>query len=697
MRGKLFSIALGFTLLNCSVVISAEEAINNKTIVLPEVVVTGQVEKQSLTVLSPSQAAVNIKKTPGGVDLINQDDYKTGRATMITDILGYSPGIIAQQRDTGAQESRVSIRGSGLQRTFHLRGIKLLQDGIPVNDADGSGDFYRVEPLATLYTEVYRGGNALRFGGTTLGGAINFVSPTGYDADQWQARFEGGSFGYIRSQLSSGQVLGPVDYYISASQFKQEGFRNHTVQDNHYETANVGYKMNDHWETRVYLTNAVIKAKLGGSLRKSQLLADPTQANSSSVSGNQKRDQTYNRISGKTTYKKDETQIDFSIFGSKMDLFHPIFQVLDIDTANIGGEVRYTNTSNLWEKENQFTIGFSPTLVYYTDDRHVNSGGARGARTAEFDNKAYNLDLFAENQLKLMERWSLINGLQLSYADRQITDYFQNNGDDSGNAVYRSINPKSGLMYDLTEEAQAFVGYSRSYEPPTFSELFNSSGDFLNNKAQSGSTWETGVRGKEGRYSYDVTYYYSLLDKELLSLSDGSGNPLGTINSRGNTIHQGIELGGKISLVSGLLAKDGVKQDNIYTHGIYNWSRFRFDGDPVYGNNQLPSLPEHFFKMELMYDHPIGIYFGPHVERVASKYPIDMANTFFADPYTIWGLKAGFKIPQGLSVFVEGKNLSDEIYAASTSIVNNSAGADTNAVFNPGNGRAWYGGVEWKW
>ncbi len=101
--------------------------------------------------------------------------------------------------------------------------------------------------------------------------------------------------------------------------------------------------------------------------------------------------------------------------------------------------------------------------------------------------------------------------------------------------------------------------------------------------------------------------------------------------------------------------------------------------------------------MELMYEHPSGIYFGPNWERVASKYPIDMANTYFADTYNIWGMKAGYKMAKGPSIFIEGKNITDEIYAASTGIVNNAAGADTNAVFNPGSGRAWYGGVEWKW
>ena len=40
----------------------------------------------------------------------------------------------------------------------------------------------RLEPLAARYVEVYRGPNALQYGAATLGGAINFVSPTGRSA-----------------------------------------------------------------------------------------------------------------------------------------------------------------------------------------------------------------------------------------------------------------------------------------------------------------------------------------------------------------------------------------------------------------------------------------------------------------------------------------------------------------------------------
>ncbi|MDH4653383.1 Plug domain-containing protein [Pseudomonas sp. JG-B] len=63
----------------------------------------------------------------------------------------------------GAEEARLSIRGSGLQRTFHGRGLLLMQDGAPVNLADGSFDFQTIEPLTTDHIEVLRGANAWRY------------------------------------------------------------------------------------------------------------------------------------------------------------------------------------------------------------------------------------------------------------------------------------------------------------------------------------------------------------------------------------------------------------------------------------------------------------------------------------------------------------------------------------------------------
>ena len=176
--------------------------------VLPETVVTAKPE--SLTNPSISSLREQVAETIGAGEIIDAETYKRGRSTTLKDALDFAPGVFVQPR-FGAEEARISIRGSGIQRTFHGRGLKLLQDGIPINLADGSFDFQVIEPLASKAVEVFRGSNGLEYGATTLGGALNFISYTGYDAPLLDARFEFGSFNTYRAQLASGDVVGPFD------------------------------------------------------------------------------------------------------------------------------------------------------------------------------------------------------------------------------------------------------------------------------------------------------------------------------------------------------------------------------------------------------------------------------------------------------------------------------------------------------
>jgi iron complex outermembrane receptor protein len=102
-------------------------------------------------------------------------------------------------------------RGSGLSRGFHMRGLTLLQDGVPINLADDNGDFQELEPIFFDHLEVYRGANALRFGSGTLGGAINGVTPTGRTARGIYLRGDAGGFDSVRGLVSAGVASERVD------------------------------------------------------------------------------------------------------------------------------------------------------------------------------------------------------------------------------------------------------------------------------------------------------------------------------------------------------------------------------------------------------------------------------------------------------------------------------------------------------
>lgn len=661
---------------------STDEPIQLKTIqvIAPEM-------EPAITVPSLPEAKRAMRRVPGGANVIDSETYATGRASTVQDALGYSPGVFVQSR-AGAEESRLSIRGSGIQRTFHLRGIKILQDGSRLNLADGGADFQAIEPLATRYIEVFRGGNALQYGSTMLGGAINFVTPTGYDAERFRARGEAGSFGYNRLMASSGGVHGSLDYFASVSRYSQDSFRDWAATDNWRMFSNAGYRITPDLETRFYLTYVKSDSQLPGNLTKAQLKSDPRQANAFSLFGRQKRDIDLIRVANRTVLKLGNSQqLEFSGFYSHKDLWHPIFQVLAQPTNDYGIGLRYINEMPIASYRNRFVLGFEPSWGNVMDNRFKNDGGNAGARTAKFDQHASSYVVYGENQFYLLPQLSLIVGGQYTYTTRKQKDLFMAGGvDQSRSRNYQRFTPKAGLIYDLNPDIQFFSNVSTSFEPPSFAELTSGpvqAPTFA--KAQRAITFEVGSRGRLFNMAeWDVALYRAHVRNELLALVDpATSSPIGTANAD-KTVHQGIELGLDVELAK-----------MLYLRQMYMFSDFKFDKDAAFGNNQLAGIPRHFYKAELTYRHADGYYIGPNVEWSPQKYYVDHANTLSADSYALLGFKIGKRSKSGFSWFAEARNLTDRKYAATTGVVENARGID-QAQFLPGDGRSFFAGLEYR-
>lgn len=661
------------------------------TVHLDEISVVSNRPAASSTQPDIETAKATINKTAGGVTVVDMEDVREGRVSNFTDTLGLAAGVLAQSR-FGAEETRLSIRGSGLQRTFHGRGIKLMQDGVPVNQADGSFDFQAIEPMATRYIEVYRGANALRYGASTLGGAINFISPTGYDAEKLSVRAEAGSFDYRRLGISSGGVVGDFDYFISGSTFNQDGFRDFAVQDAERINANFGYKINNDVETRFYIGYAKSDSALPGNLTKAQLKDDPSDAFLSTTVGQQRRDIDLFRIANKTNIiLSDHSNLQLSAYYSDKKNFHPIFQVIDQDTQDYGFEARFSQIGELFGHKNEFVVGITPSYGVADDERSVNNLGVRGARTNKLQTRSKNLEAYAENRFYVLPEVSLIAGLQYTHSERKLTDKFfatpaQN---ESFDATYVQTNPKVGVLYDYKPNVQFYANVSRSYEPPSFGEL---AGGIRPNivDAQEGTTFEIGSRGNSESIDWDFSAYYAQLKKELLQTAvfAAGNNPAAAVQTTNadKTVHAGIELGLTARLPLNLEWRQSL---------LVN--KFRFDDDDTFGNRDLPGLQKTLLRGELMYRNN-GFYIGPTVEFSPQRYAVDFAETLYVDNYTLFGFKAGQQVNQHFSWFLDVRNLSDKKYAATAAVILDATRPGTNqSLFLPGDGRSAYAGITWTY
>lgn len=666
-------------------------------IALETIDVEGKQIEGSVTQPNINQAREEINKTAGGVTVVDMEQVREGRTSNFADTLGLATGVLAQSR-FGAEETRLSIRGSGIQRTFHGRGIKLMQDGILVNLADGSFDFPAIDPMATDYIEVHRGANAFQYGSSNLGGSVNFISRTGYTAPKFEVRTEGGSYGYYRLGVSTGGVVDDVDYFVTASKYHSDSFRDNAQQSADRLTGNVGYKINDYIETRFYVGYVNNDSQLSSSLTKQQLKEEPRQATVTSGplagQGISERDINLTRIANKTTFQFDSSKLELGAFYSQKSLFHPIIDlfvfgndsigVIDQETDDYGLSAKYTHQSHLFGFGNELIVGYIPTYgeVDYKNFRNVNA--TRGALINKQSQIASNHEVFVEDRLSLTPDLTFIAGLQYTNARRKSNDEFIRpaTGDQSYDARYNGYSPKLGVLFQLKPAVQLFANVSQSFEPPSHGELNLIVADAL--KAQRGATFEIGTRGNSQYVDWDVAIYEAHLDNELLQVGI-AGSPFATVTTNADkTIHRGLELGLTARLPFSLESRTS-----------YLLNNFKLDGDATYGNNRLPGIQRQLLRSELLYrgSHFLSnFYFGPTIEWSPERYNVDFAESLYADNYFIWGLKAGQKVNEHWSWFLEGRNLANQKYAASTGISRDLNGADT-ATFLPGDGRTAYMGV----
>src|SRR5690606_36352057 len=117
---------------------------------------------------SPAKEKARLQRVAGGTNVITPQEEV--RLATLRDALDYQPGIVGQDFFGGIDQPRLNIRGSGIQSNPLNRGVLLMQDGLPLNEADGSFVIGLLEPRNARLISVRRGANALSAGASTLGG-----------------------------------------------------------------------------------------------------------------------------------------------------------------------------------------------------------------------------------------------------------------------------------------------------------------------------------------------------------------------------------------------------------------------------------------------------------------------------------------------------------------------------------------------
>lgn len=689
------------------------------------------VEEGSLTTPSLDEALQDIRLQPGGAGIVPAEEYLRGRVSNLEDALRLTPGVFVTSQN-GGDDVFLSIRGSGLSNRAFGRGVNGFIDGIIPTGRIDSGITNQIIPLlATEYIEVYRGGNALDLGATALGGIINFVPYTGYTAEKLRIRSEFGPDNYYRNWVASGDVIGNMDYFFSFDTFNYAGFRQQSQVNNYRLHFNVGYS-EENFESRTYFFGDRALQELPGVIPKSVALDTFRRAGTFNSFIDTDRNWLAGRIANKTTWITDYgNQFTVAAYGSYEELDHlptPFVGIIDNDYRELGVTVRYDIHGELMDRPNQISIGsrFAYQDSEFNRFRYLGTGEEKDLSQQSFDAtfRARQFEVFIQDTLEVTDRLRLINGIQFFHTDRIFNDRAFTAlippgpippfppqppvtvGDQSFQENFDEVNPRFGFTYDLTDDLLLFGNVSRSAEAPSGSEISDRV-DFLDAfpnlaplAAQTAWTPEIGIRGALTDYLYfDLTYYHSFIDDELLFRQGPVPNTT-IVENFDSTIHEGIELGVELDVARGILTQASSRpedSDLLHLSLVYNWSDFRFDNDPVFGNSRLPGIPEHNLFAILRYEHPNGISIAPNL-RYLSSYPLTFDNSggdaFEIDDYALVGMQLGYQATEDLFCFVDIRNLTDARFLADGNITSTADGAE--ALVTPGDDIAVYFGFDFR-
>jgi iron complex outermembrane receptor protein len=652
-----------------------------------------------VTVTGKRTAQSSIVTVPGGTSVVSAEQLQETRISNLSDALQNVPGVFAQSI-SGGEATLLSIRGSGLTKGgfTYGEGVQVLYDGLPVTSIYGT-PYESFDPNVISRVDIYKGANAFDYGATQLGGVIDFIQHTGQDSDPLFVRLEGGSYGYQREQLSSGQVIGPLDYYVSLTHFQTGGYLDNSAASSGRIFANVGYQITPTLKTRLYFSDSRQYEENISGETLAQALTNPV-ANNPYTGARVNMGSVL--LGSKTDWEVDpNSNLELGL-GYKDTPLHNgnLPQRTYWNVSDWYAQLRYQRQDTLFGHESHTTAA---VLTDYgvTGSNATVTNDTTQAVLGKVAYGGHNITLLASNDFAVTSKLWLLTGL--AWIDQERDNQIQNplpaSVSPSIARTYDNFTPRVGFRYDLEPGIQVYGNYSRLIEAPqTISYTTTANGAYTGFttsglKPQVGDSYEVGLRGAFDRLTWDIDYFNEQLRNELETIyttlpNTDPKNPNGitATTNASPTVKEGVEASATLLLWQA----DG---DRLSLKQSYTWDDFYFrNRNLALGQGIEPRVPTNFYQAELNLNHRSGLYGSVSVESVLSPYPVDYVNKTFAPVYAIWGLAVGYKPPKAKwRVFVQGENLSGAKYISSASQTFQATPA--SAIYTPGVGRTVTGGL----
>ncbi|MBA4072414.1 MAG: hypothetical protein C0497_11345 [Gemmatimonas sp.] len=702
-RFRLRATLLGYLprFVDVDLAVGSETSVNITLVQAPSIL--------SQVVVSATRSDQELANVPASVSVVSQDIIQGAgrRNTNIEEALRTVPGLVIRDQLGGASRVTIAIRGAGSSNTFGVRSIRLLIDGIPKNNAGGSGqDLANLDMTSISNIEVLRGPASTLYG-NQAGGVVAMTTETGGETPRRQLQVLGGSFGFARVHAkATGQAFGgAVSYLTSAWRTQQNGYRDNSNFDQTGFTSKFVYRP----DVRNTITGVMSYDNLGqdvpGGLTAGEMRATPTIADSTSFTRvNGVRLDNFGRFDefrfGLNVQRSltETEQLETQIFYVPRTIHKSPAQTQFIQQSflNRGVTTRLLSTRQIGSLGSRFTTGvdFHDTPIQTTTTGRPGTTSA-GTAFSAFDEQATAVGVYALEELALRDDVTLTAGVR--YDNIRFRQQNKLRKDLTRPRTFTRVTPKVGLTYRVGPSLSAYANVSESFEAPVIGQLRNSprsDGEFVTNQVVQPltiRTYEIGTRGAAGRGSFELAVFSQKLSDQQVNVSFVRVPPLtgqfAALVNAAAVKQRGVEAGAKFALTRTLTLA-----------GTYTYSDFSFEryvaGTSNFAGNELPGIPKHNGFAELRYSDERGITGGVEFQSVG-KFFLNDANTATNDAYRLVNLRVGLERSLGrvqFSPFAAVNNVFSEVYSSQPQI---NAGA--GRFFNPLPGVNYTAGLKVNW
>jgi len=635
-----------------------------------------------------------LNSIPASISVVSGDEIRHTRQQLgLDEALARVPGVFFQNRYNFAQDLRIAIRGFGARSNFGVRGIKILIDDIPETLADGQSQVDSIDLASVRQIEVLRGPASAMYG-NAAGGVINIQSERGGTEPFVEARYAVGDFGYRKQQLKAGGAVGRLDYLVSLSDLRIDGYRVHSEAKSTQINSLFRFRLDERSDFSLIISasDQPVSNDPGG-VTLTDATANPRAARDRNVAFNagEALDQqtiglSYKRTTASGGVFAARNYYRFRDFSNRLPFTGG--GIVAFDRFFAGGGVSYTQPFDFGGYRHRLIAGVDYDRQRDDRQRFDNNEGMQGALTLDQDERITSTGLFVRDEIKVSDQITVTVGLRYDNVEFNVADSFLADGNDSGSRSINDVSPSIGFVYAGTNQQVVYGNIATAFETPTSTEFANPDGGGGFNpdlRPQKSVSYELGLRGPLSETSrYEIAVFNIDVDDELIPFEIATNPGRNFFSNAGKSTRRGMELALSAEPVPGL------SLSLAYTWSRFEFDRFIDDNGNDFSGNTIPGIPESFAHADISYAHASG-YFVAVDAMVSDKLFANNANSATVDGATVANFRFGFKKAYGkleIEPFIGINNITDTAFTANVRI-----NAFGGRFFEAGPERNVYGGV----